>query len=415
MFAKRYRRFDPTEIICNVFDLAMHIVLEFENSEDVQKAIDEVLKCSNAFHTKGLVNWCEASGEVPIFKIPSDLETLQDIANWMHREHPLRIRERMGMIACDEKRLAIEIIHGTGDGDYCLRFVEHLCHPDEHWEMPKCPRSAEEEFNSQIQAQPKANVFCAADANLSRLLGDKKDDQATRHFGNYYFTIPLKEIRGYSPENDKIHGISETMWSSLLVSHAAFSKATFSETNFSISTVYNLRRLVSKDDVDLSRQNYIASLPVTSHPSENTTLKEVGDMMRSDFQQGLKEGRLFSHMKTVWEAVYRPWRNPNAPGIGIEMSSMGTMKISGPVKDAFVTLICDDKKDLGSVSFLTYTAENENKGGEKTFIGQMQYSSGEISDEEIELFSKYVIHAMTKFDDKMTVGDAINELRNLQK
>ena len=53
MFAKRFRRFDPTEIICNLFDLSMHIVLEFENSDQVQAAIDEVLSCSNAFHTKG--------------------------------------------------------------------------------------------------------------------------------------------------------------------------------------------------------------------------------------------------------------------------------------------------------------------------------------------------------------------------
>lgn len=414
MFAKRFRRFDPTEIICNLFDLSMHIVLEFENSDQVQAAIDEVLSCSNAFHTKGLVFWCEADNNVPIFTIPSELKTLQEIANWMHHEHPLKIRERMGMIARDDHRLAIEIIHGTGDGDYCLRFVEHLCHPDEHWEMPKCPRSAEEEFNSQIQPQPKTNVFCGGDPNLSRLLSDKKDDQSTRVFANHYFTIPASEIRGYSTSDGKIHGISETMWTSLLLSHAALTKEAFSDTNFSISTVYNLRRLLPKDDIDLSRQNYIASLPVTSHPTENTTIKELGEMMRSDFNQGLKDGRLFSHMKSVWEAVYRPWRNPNQPGIGIEMSSMGTVKISGPVKDAFVTLICNDKKDLGSVSFLTYTIENE-ENGEKTFIGQMQYNTGEISTVEIEEFSKYVTHAMTKFEDKMTVSDAINELRNLPK
>lgn len=392
----------------------MHIVLEFENSDAVQKAIQEVLSCSNAFHTKGIVFWGESTSEVPIHKIPSELQTLQDIANWMHREHPLKISEKMGVIACDDTRLALSIIHGTGDGDYCLRFVEHLCHPDEHWEMPKCPRSAEEEFNTQIQSQPKTNVFCAADTNLSRLISDQKDDQSARHFGNYYFTLPISEIRGYSETDSKIHGISETMWTSLLLAHAAFSKETFSEVHFSISTVYNLRRLLQKDDIDLSRQNYIASLPVTAHPTETSSIKELGEMMRDDFQKGINEGRLFSHMKTVWEAVYRPWRNPNGPGIGIEMSSMGQMKVCGPVKDAFVTLICDDKKDVGSVSFLTYTIENENRGDEKTFIGQMQYNSGEISDGEIELFSKLVIHAMTKFEDSMKVGDAINELKNLK-
>lgn len=414
MFCKRYRRFDSTEIICNVFSLVMHIVLEFDSSESVQKAIEKVLSCSNAFHTKGIVFWGESTSPVTIQKLPSTLATLQDVANYMHKEYPLKISEKMGVIACDDRRLALSIIHGAGDGDYCLRFVEHLCHPDEHWEMPKCPRSAEEEFKDKIDNQPKTTVFCAADANLSRLISNNKDDQNNRYFGNYYFTLPVNQIRGFSEEDGNVHQISETMWTSLLLANAAFSKETFSETHFSISTVYNLRRLVTKDDADLSRQNYIASMPVTAHPLESTTISELGKMMRDDFQKGLDEGRLFSHMKTVWEAVYRPWRNPNAPGIGIEMSSMGKMKVSGPVKDAFVTLICDDKKDVGSVSFLTYTIENENKDNEKTFVGQMQYNTGEISPKEIELFSKYVIHAMTKFNESMTVGDAINELRNLK-
>lgn len=394
----------------------MHIVLEFENSEEVQKALKEVLSCFNAFHTKGIVFWGESNNDIPILKIPPELKTLQDISNWMHQEHPVKISERMGMIACDDTRLAIEFIHGAGDGDYSLRFVEHLCHPDEHWEMPKCPRSAEQEFKAQIQSQPKVTVFCAADPNLSRILSDQKDDQSKRHFDNYYFTIPFNEIRGYSESDGKIHQISENMWTSLVLAYAAFSEKTFSETAFSISTVYNLRRLVPKEDInDLSRQNYIASLPVTAHPSLETSIRELGEMMRSDFKKGLNSGYLWSHMKSAWEAVYRPWRNPNAPGVAIEMSSMGTMKVSGPVKDAFVTLTCDDKKDVGSVSFLSYTVEYENRGGEKNFVGQMQYNTGEVSPNEVLMFTKLVVYAMTKFDEKMTVGEAIEELRNLMK
>ena len=162
-------------------------------------------------------------------------------------------------------------------------------------------------------------------------------------------------------------------------------------------------------------QNFIAAMPVSANPDEKTSLKEFGEMMRNDFNRGLREGNLFSHLKTCWEGVYRPWRRPTAPGVAIEMSSMGPVKISGPVKDAFVTLTCNDKKDIGSISLLTYAADNENTGGERKFIGQMQYNTGEISAPECEAFTKEVIYAMTNFDDNMTVGEALNELRNFQK
>ena len=84
-------------------------------------------------------------------------------------------------------------------------------------------------------------------------------------------------------------------------------------------------------------------MPVSASPKNDTTLREFGQMMRNDFNRGLRDGNLFSHLKTVWEGVHRPWRRPTAPGVAIEMSSMGPVRLSGPVKDAFVTLTCHDK------------------------------------------------------------------------
>lgn len=211
----------------------------------------------------------------------------------MHQEHPIKISERMGAIACNDTILAIEFIHGAGDGDYSLRFVDIFVILRNTGKCRHVPRSVELEFKPQIQSQPKITVFCAADGNLSRILSDQKDDQSKRHFDNYYFTIPFNEIRGYTESDEKIHRISENMWTSLVLDYAAFSKKTFSETAFSISTVYNLRRLVPKEEInDLSRQNYIASLPVTGHPSIDSSIRELGEMMRSDFKKGLDSGFL---------------------------------------------------------------------------------------------------------------------------
>lgn len=415
MFSKRYRVFDSMEFISNLYNVAMHIVLQFEKPSDVQRALKEVLSCHNAFHTKGIVFWGEANDDIPIYKIPSEIKELHEIPNWMYHAHPYSIRQRMGTIACDDTRLSILINHSTGDGDYCLRFVEHLCNPEEHWEMPQCPHSPDEEFKAQIQAQPITNPFCAADPNLSRILPKNKDDYKNRHFENYYFTLPINQIKGYSEKDHSVHSISENMWRSLLLPFFILPSECQNGNFHSISTVFNMRRLLPKEKVNHSMQNFIAAMPVSANPDEKTSLKEFGEMMRNDFNRGLREGNLFSHLKTCWEGVYRPWRRPTAPGVAIEMSSMGPVKISGPVKDAFVTLTCNDKKDIGSISLLTYAADNENTGGERKFIGQMQYNTGEISAPECEAFTKEVIYAMTNFDDNMTVGEALNELRNFQK
>lgn len=71
---------------------------------------------------------------------------------------------------------------------------------------------------------------------------------------------------------------------------------------------------------------------------------------------------------------------------------MRKMKVSGPVKDALVALTCDDKKDVGTVSFLSCTVEYENRKDEKVFVSQMQYNTGEISPKEVLQFTNLVIH-----------------------
>lgn len=117
----------------------------------------------------------------------------------------------------------------------------------------------------------------------------------------------------------------------------------------SISTVFNLRRLLPKEKVNNSMPNFIAAMPVSAYPDEKTTLKKFGQLMRNDFNRGLLDGNLFSHLKTVWECVYRPWRRPTAPGVAIEMSSMGPVNISGPVNYAFITLTCHDNLPYSSM------------------------------------------------------------------
>ena len=395
--------------------MSMQTSIEFESSSYVKPALEEILNCCNAFHTRGILSIYPIKSKVPIYRIPSGITSLPQLNEWMFNNHRQKFYERNGTIAIDEKRIVMNTSHICTDGLFLINLIDHLSRPNEHWDMAPIPQSAAHTYNAEVKSHPETAILCLGDPNVSRIFPKKKPSNKNVFYGNHHIIYPISKVKNYSAKDDKIHKISENMWTSIALSAAAFNYySSFDQNKFSISTVYDLRRLLSKDENNnKALQNYVASLPATAHPTPKTTIGELGDMMRKDFNRGLKNKDYFSHMKSLDDFIFRRWRRPTLPGLGFEFSSMGILKIKPPIKDAHITLMCEPSMGCGQLSFLSFTKENVVKNT-KEFIGELQFNSMDITQEESFIIAKSIEYAMTKLNDSTTISDAIEELHSFQ-
>ena len=157
----------------------------------------------------------------------------------------------------------------------------------------------------------------------------------------------------------------------------------------------------------------IASVPVNAKPTMPMTLEQLGKEMRNNFNERMKNKDYLSHMRSTWEAIFRPWRNPIPPGIALETSSMGPIHIKPPVVDAWTSLISPDKNVLNQTSFMTYTLDNKAKN-ETSFVGQFQANSAEFNEKDGDTFIKMLEFSLKNLNYKMTVKEALDAISNFK-
>lgn len=410
---RRSKRLDPLEYIFILWKGFMQLSVEFEKPSDTDKAVDEVLKCMNSFRIKtNYLSLIPTDNKPTIHKIPSDLKSLKDVNSWMYRTHTEKLTKAFGSIARDDHRIVVNSSHICNDGVYLARLIEHLSHPELYGTRNalSLPRSGTQDFEHDVFTAPDYPACCGSDALISRI--HQKHHDTVSKYNIDLLEMPISKFASYNKEDDSIHNLSEALWTTMALANAAHNNRSLS--GFGISTVLDLRRILSKEDRKaLDLQNYIASMPVCGYPTMDMTIGDLSKRMRDDFNYKLKNKYYFGHMKSVHAAVFRFWKTRETAGLGIEMSSIGPIRIQNPVKDCCITLSSPDDKPLTSTSLMNYTIIDETKQTKK-FVGQLQYITAELSERDANAYLKSIEYGFENFKDSMPISKAIDELAHFQ-
>ncbi|KAH0795929.1 hypothetical protein GPJ56_000177 [Histomonas meleagridis] len=412
---KSKRLLDPYEHIFHLWKGFLMAGVEFEKPGYTEQAVEEIIRTNSGFHLKAnLLGYKPTKVPPQIRRIPSNLKSLEQVADWMHHNFTPNARDTLATIAYDDTRVMLNTSHMCGDGVHHAKLVEHLCNPEEKWPDAVLPASSANDFYPLIHDKKwdkEKPLTCTIEPNISRIL--KKRPVSTKKDAKYIpasVRIPLSELSCYDPSTNKCHGISESQWIANSISCAVFNG---SLEPFGVSVVYDLRRILPPEKInDPSIQSYISSVTVSASPRLDMTLEELSKQMRAKFNESIENHNYFGHMKSVWEAVWRPWRCKSVPGIGMEVSSIGQIKIHRPVKNAWIVLYSPDNYEISGTSFLTYSLISEEK---KEFLGTMQFNTLELNEDDGMMLTKSSEFAMKNLKGNMTVKEALDLVGEQQK
>jgi hypothetical protein len=406
---------DPFDIALVMWKSFMQCSLEFMDRTAVPAAVAEAIRCLNAFRSR--CRWLHISAcehTPPVYKIPSELSSLPEIHEWMYKAHTPKASDILGTIAADENRLVVNVSHSVADGRFLVGLAEHLCNPEAYGKRNTSliASSAFDYFGKQI-ASHEPLPMCSSDEKLSRVFPKQQPvPQKKSEFLTHYLVEPTTNLKSYDPKTGKSRRMTELMWAALMLATAAFNENLMPA---GLSTVIDLRRFLKEDQLgDNSAQNSVGAIQIHANMTPDRTIDEVTSEMRDQLEMKIRRGDWLGYLRAAYNNVWRPWRaNKPVPGLGIQMSSIGLIRVRKPVTDALITMQCPGSQVYEGISFPNQSIRNLDDGTTK-FVGSFQHTTQELHRDEGRLLAESVRYALKNIDWGVRIGDAVDAVRNFQ-
>jgi hypothetical protein len=391
--------------------------MEFHDKSSVPPAIAEIIRSVNAFRMKiGWINYLATNSTPTVHKIPSSVTTLPALNQWIFDHHTPGPRDVLASIAADDTRIAINVQHAVADSRYLVSLCERICDPSSYGEraVPPLSESAYEYFAKQIQ-EHDPQTTCSGTAEISRVFPQKPLVPAKKsRFVINYICEPISSFKCYDSRAGGVRSFTEALYMALALSNAAFDGGVVR--GFGLSTVVDLRRFCPPERLRTNaQQNWVASVQVHTRPVLTETVGDVQRRLRAVLDRRLADGSWLGHMRNVREMVMHPWRKANpAPGLGIELSSVGPVRIRRPVKDCHLTMIVPGSRPYQGISFLNYSLTNVDVNRAE-FLGQFQHTTMELNEQDGRLLRDSVRFSLQNTVPTQTIGEAIDDIRRFQE
>ena len=406
--------------------------------------------------------------QTKIYPIPSNLDLI-DSCRYMYTNHSKPLNEILGTIGFNNDNIIVlNVSHLVGDGKYLTFILDYLISKltnanvfeSSDSMMPlnslisssksndgQLPINMESIFSKQIKASSNIKLpHIFVDEGFThvnprtKVQKNQSDNQKPCQFVSFNF--PVNEFRCYNKQNDRCSGLSEVIWSSFILSAAAFNdignshpKNIFGPDTSSspgVTTCVDMRQYLNdKSLINWRAANLYSSVTVSAPYSEsnanlspsNELLGNFEKRLRNDFMNKIRSGYQYAFLNTLTP----PDPEMVIPGIGLEVSSIGPFYISrrnesgnqnisknNIFSDIFIKSSVSDMNCDPLISFSSYSVINEIEG-RKDFYTNMRYKSSIFSPIDANLVGKGTEFAMKNLSPSMTVKEAIEAIRQFQK
>ena len=405
------RRLDPIEkFFANVFCYTQ-LLIELEDNKRVPEFVHKLNKYIVGFHLKiNGDNITLHNNPQPVYDIPKDIRNYRDITNWLFYNHTPPLNQAFGSIAVRDNLICVNINHLCSDGVNLKNLAESLPLPEmdvKHVIPASTFTIFKDEIDHVIQSGIKS-YYLSEDPLISRVIPKRKASCSLKNSGVNFKTAHVSEL--VCNHNGKIRGLTETLWSAIVLSGAVYNNNKLSPCG--TATPVNIRPLLKGNIGKFESCNCAGSITTTAEIILDETVGDLGRRMRDDFTRKYNNGEVFGFQAAIKRAVVQGKPYPEPPGVGLELSNVGPVKISRPITNVFMSIYFPAGPSAES-SFLTYSTVSDIPECNR-ITSSLSFSDYTLHLKDASLLNKSVMYAITHIRPETKIRDALDELRKFQ-
>lgn len=382
----------------------IQLALQLKDPKDKYKLLNKIDRAVAGLHhaTDGKYIY-KTNTDTPLYKLPDDPQNLSQLCKIMSSKFSRPLDQALASLGANKDTIVLNINHAASDGMYIQHLFEYLKKDDEIDYVPTI-LPADTIFEKQIREYngPIPDFF-TVDPNLTRAYPSRQNEL---HISGYILTngadTNAKNFMTYK-RNGKLKSLTDYYWTNFIIATSAFNDKF---DNCGVATCIDLRQFLLKYDFNIA--NCFSHISVAAHATKDDTVEELMKRMRADFNLKVKQGTHIGELKALQMGNNS---KPLLPGVGIDISLIGSMKVEGPFNDVWVQ---PNLLDHGFAGVVTYFGFSVEKDGENIIHGRFRHSSSTCSDKEAEILVNSLHYGIENVFPSMKIGEAIDMMKDYQ-
>lgn len=404
---KPYRKLRFLEGCLIPFDCHVQLGLEFSDKSVVGEYVDMLDRAFAGLHTKlvGKDEIASCNDPIKIKTIQKFADNTLELATTYAGKNRSPYTEALATMFVSDNKIVIDASHSVTDGVFMFKLVEALQNKEIPKERVTKFFSQESLFEEEIKNRPlpETNIL-----DISRLLHHYSEDKV-HHRPNQFIqkNIPFEKLPCYDPKTQKLHKLTEYLWTSQMLSAAAMN----GEYNkWGITTCVDLRK---SPKIDFEHPVQMSNLDVNAEASPNDTVGQLAERMRQVFNRRYHTPGLRLTQTTDQSEIkgFKGWAK-QGDWTYLHLSHIGKLKFRKPISDVVVHTEGFENPWSPQATIFSHTRESE---AGKFLRFRYNFEPSHFPAREAEYFAESVKFVLenVKFDEK--IDDAVKRIVDFQK
>lgn len=384
----------------------LQLAMKLSDPSKKDHVLSKIEKSVSSLHhaTDGKVIY-RVKTETPVFKLPDNVTDMEKLCEIMGSQYTRPMDQALASVGANKDTIVLNVNHLAGDGGFLQQIFAHLrddCEIDYIPSIIPGEKYLEKEILSYTDKLPDFNT---QDPLITRFISRNPSELYISHSLLTNGAQSRAEDLMTYKLNGKLTKLTEYYWSNFILAACAYNG---SLDTTACATCVNMRPYISPS-TNLSCTNCFAHATASAKVSKDDTVESMMTRLRESYNFNLKRKQPFGELKLVQQGL--PDR-PQIPGVGLDLSLIGSFKTGGLFKDAWVHLSQVDSSVAGIVSYLGFSVD---KGHEHIFHGRMRHSSATMSDRDAEMFVRNIHFGLENIKPSIKVGEALDMFKDNQR
>ena len=380
----------------------VHIGIEFDTPDFVPTAIERMKERVMGLHLKCIDNHVMRTKDpIVVNDIPRTCRTVGEATRWVIAHNMPKPEQRLATINAGESCVVMSMNHMIADGTLLLQLIHNIAR-DYKPVLPQLPIPADTTFAEDIK-RLSGKTFNSKYTLLYPRNSDKIPKVRSVPAETIEYRVPVNEMLCYNREKDRVHGLTEALLNSLLLSAVAYN-GRWTGPLVSYLCV-NLRQYLTKQQaMNPGICNHFSDITVEADAPMNAPVGELSRQFRAMMSKRIKEKEC---LKNIGDLGSLP-----TDGLQFELSNVGKVTWQRPVKGVYFQVGFGKFGRPMTIDLFCHSMVQEAFNNLEM---KLAFPTDLLAWDEADILGRSVGFGLRTISDKMTIKEAIRAFEDYQR